>query len=211
MPQDSGTTSFPFAHLHDVINDNNYMSTASPSSANCLHSEEASLSEVETTALHALKEELSSIPHEEKSSLVHVQRVQPDLVDDNHMIRFLQAEDFDVKLALKRLVRYWEHRYKVFGPDNFALPMTLRGAMKDHIPALKEGLMHLLPVLDGAGRAIIYSNSSSRAPSNLQTEEVRFGCSFETNECSIHASLLPFYLINQNHRRKSKCGGICCM
>mmetsp|Transcript_26827 Transcript_26827/g.48399 ORF Transcript_26827/g.48399 Transcript_26827/m.48399 type:complete len:133 (+) Transcript_26827:146-544(+) len=127
MPRDSCTASFPFAHLHDEINDNHYGATASPSSANCLHSEGASLSEVETSALHALKEELSRIPHEEKSSLVHVQRVQPDLVDDDHMISFLHSEDFDVSLALKRLVRYWEHRYKVFGPDNFALPMTLRG------------------------------------------------------------------------------------
>mmetsp|Transcript_17773 Transcript_17773/g.31317 ORF Transcript_17773/g.31317 Transcript_17773/m.31317 type:complete len:393 (-) Transcript_17773:188-1366(-) len=43
--------------------------------------------------------------------------------------------------------------------------------MKDHVPALMQGFVILLPVLDGAGRAIIYSNSSSRAPSNLQTEE----------------------------------------
>lgn len=59
-----------------------------------------SLSEIETAALRALKEELSNIPHDEKSALVHVQRIQPDLVDDDHLVSFLRVEKFDVDVSV---------------------------------------------------------------------------------------------------------------
>ncbi|KAL7536923.1 hypothetical protein ACHAXR_007472, partial [Thalassiosira sp. AJA248-18] len=75
-------------------------------------------------------------------------------------------------LALNRIVRYWEHRRKVFGPDKFARPMTLNGAMEGRIDALKQGFLYLLPVLDEAGRAIIYSSYSSQDPHlNMRAED----------------------------------------
>ena len=111
----------------------------------------ATLSNIETVSLRYLKEELSNVPHDKKSSLVHAQRTT-DLVNDDHLLRFLHVENFDVdvsvygfnmilcrqifsnnpfnfqnvQLALKRLLRYWTNRHKVFG-DNYALPMTLNG------------------------------------------------------------------------------------
>ena len=47
-------------------------------------------------ALRALKDELSNIPHDEKSAFVHVQRVRPELVNDEHYIGFLTVEKFDI-------------------------------------------------------------------------------------------------------------------
>ena len=47
-------------------------------------------------ALRALKDELSNIPHDEKSSFVHVQRVRPELLNDEHYIGFLTVEKFDI-------------------------------------------------------------------------------------------------------------------
>jgi hypothetical protein len=115
----------------------------------------------ENEALHALKEALANIPHEKKSFFVHVQRVHPGLVDDAHLEGFLQAEDFHIDLALGRLLRYWEHRFKVFGPDRYALPLTLDGALRDHADSLKAGFITLLPVTDAEGRAILYSDSGA--------------------------------------------------
>ncbi|KAL9178851.1 hypothetical protein ACHAXT_003982 [Thalassiosira profunda] len=112
----------------------------------------------EARALGALKEALATKPHEEKSWLVHVQRVRPELADDEHLLGFLRTEDYNVENALTRLLRYWELRRRVFGPDHYALPLTLRGAMKDSVEAVKNGFMSLLPEPDGAGRAILYSN-----------------------------------------------------
>ena len=49
----------------------------------------------------------------------------------------------------------------------------LKGAMKDHIQALKQGYLTLLPMCDEAGEAIIYLNKNLK--SNPSTDEVRFG------------------------------------
>ena len=46
--------------------------------------------------------------------------------------------------------------------------------MKDHLRALKHGFINLLPVLDGAGRAIMYSDSSLYKDWNPRTDEVRY-------------------------------------
>mmetsp|Transcript_5545 Transcript_5545/g.9926 ORF Transcript_5545/g.9926 Transcript_5545/m.9926 type:complete len:425 (+) Transcript_5545:476-1750(+) len=47
--------------------------------------------------------------------------------------------------------------------------MTLYGAMKDHIQALKQGYLTLLPMCDEAGRQIIYINKTAK--SNPSTDE----------------------------------------
>lgn len=56
-------------------------------------------SEVEAAALRALKEEVACIPHENKSALVHAQRMSPDLVDDDHLLSFLRFENLDVDVS----------------------------------------------------------------------------------------------------------------
>lgn len=73
--------------------------------------------------------------------------------------------------AARRLVRYWNDRYKIFGPDKFCLPMTLKGALKDDSLALSRGYVQLLPETDTAGRAVVYIDWSSHEPSVGYTEE----------------------------------------
>ena len=51
-------------------------------------------------ALHQLKDVLSNTPHDwQKSAFAYVQQVQPDLVNDEHMLKFLEAEDFNVEVS----------------------------------------------------------------------------------------------------------------
>ena len=52
-----------------------------------------------STAIHTVKVHLSNIPHEEKSAFVHVQRVRPELVNDEHIQQFLRVENFDTKVS----------------------------------------------------------------------------------------------------------------
>ena len=52
-----------------------------------------------STAIHTVKVELSNIPHEEKSAFVHVQRVRPELVNDDHIQQFLSVDKFDTKVS----------------------------------------------------------------------------------------------------------------
>lgn len=161
----------------------------------------ASPSPVES--LRALKAVLSDLPHEDLAALAHVQRLRPELVDDGHLLRFLRAEGFDPRVsvfacillfrrrvvphfvfcprnlcceqrAAMRLLAYWDRRLKVFGEEKFALPLTLSGALKDDLHAIRSGFMVLLPTTDDKGRAIIYTDSASYRKNDLSTDEVRF-------------------------------------
>lgn len=69
------------------------------------------------------------------------------------------------------MARYWNERYKLFGPDKYLLPMTLKGALKDDSLALSRGYVQLLPETDTAGRAILYIDWSSHEPSVGYSEE----------------------------------------
>ena len=92
--KDKGCTEFPFAHNAEAIK-NNENKKLSPT----LSSQSESQSNTATAALHSLKDKLSNVPHNEKSSLVYVQRVT-DLVNDEHLLRFLHVENFDVDVSI---------------------------------------------------------------------------------------------------------------
>ncbi|KAL7539603.1 hypothetical protein ACHAWF_006459 [Thalassiosira exigua] len=122
-------------------------------------------------ALTEMQTELSNIPVTEKSAMVEAQRMKPQLLDDEHVLGFLWAENFSAPAAAKRLVRYWKDRYKLFGPDKFCLPMTLKGALKDDSLALSRGYVQLLPETDTSGRAVVYIDWSSHEPTVGYSEE----------------------------------------
>jgi len=54
----------------------------------------------ETVALQQLKQKLDSTPSEMKSSLMHAQQVT-DIINDDHLLGFLYAENFNVDVRLK--------------------------------------------------------------------------------------------------------------
>jgi len=122
-------------------------------------------------SLTALQNELSKIPIAEKAALAHAQGLKPEIFDDDHVLQFLWAEKFDASLAAKRLVRYWSDRFKLFGPDKFVLPLTLKGALKDDSLALSRGYVQLLADTDTAGRAVLYLDWSSHEPSIGYSQE----------------------------------------
>ena len=93
---------FPFAHPQD---ERNKKMAVSPSSSTVSEEAQHLISPaVETASLRELKDELSNMPHDEKSALVHVQRVAPNLVDDDHLLVFLRGEDFDVNVSCLLMV-----------------------------------------------------------------------------------------------------------
>lgn len=77
------------------------------------------------------------------------------------------------QLATRRLIGYWETRYKVFGADKFALPITLDGAMMDCREALKVGHLYLLPMCDKLGRGIIHANTSALRWEHNKDDQIR--------------------------------------
>ncbi|KAL7529173.1 hypothetical protein ACHAXR_002835 [Thalassiosira sp. AJA248-18] len=123
------------------------------------------------SALAEMQTELAAIPATEKVAMVQAQRLKPQFLNDEHVLQFLWAENFSASDAARRLARYWDERYKLFGPDKFCLPMTLKGALKDDSLALSRGYVQLLPETDTAGRAVVYIDWSSHEPSVGYSEE----------------------------------------
>ena len=60
---------------------------------------------ISAAVLQPLKDALSNKSHEEKSVFAHVQRVRPELVNDDHMLKFLEVDDFDVDVSCVVLFR----------------------------------------------------------------------------------------------------------
>ena len=90
IPND-GCSSFPFAQPNERAKDDTDAVglTSLPTNTD---------TDTESKALHSLKLALSNIPHEEKSALVHAQRTESGLVNDDHLLSFLRVEDFDINV-----------------------------------------------------------------------------------------------------------------
>ena len=70
-------------------------------------------------------------------------------------LMFLRAERFDAKNAAVRLVKYFEGKLKLFGPDKLTKIITMEDLDEDDLATLNSGYLQLLPERDRAGRAII--------------------------------------------------------
>lgn len=72
-------------------------------------------------------------------------------------IRFLRAERFVPLRAAERMLRYFEEKQFLFGPDALCKPKILLSDMSpDAIQILELGAWQLLPGRDQGGRAIIF-------------------------------------------------------
>lgn len=86
----------------------------------------------------------------------------PNECRDEFKLIFLRCEVFRVELAVKRYIRYWDHRLEVFGPDNAFLPILdlgPNGAMKDNKRELEFGFSRASPpgkCHDPDGRVICF-------------------------------------------------------
>lgn len=117
--------------------------------------------ETRTNAIRQMKQELQTIPKDEKMAFLQAQaKLSKSNYEtefgDHRMMRFLQFEGMNPKLAAQRVVFYWESRLEVFGPQTFLLPMTLDGALKDDLVAIEFGVAYILPQSDSSGRPILY-------------------------------------------------------
>jgi len=121
-------------------------------------------------ALSAMEKELDCIPTESKRSYLEALRQCPYELNANKRAAFLHREDFDAAAAAKRLVRYWEKKLELFGPERCYVPLTLERSMGDkEVVVLSNGVMSLLPDKDNSGRALIVIRNAL-ADKNLPVE-----------------------------------------
>ena len=64
------------------------------------------------------------------------------------------------QLAAIRIVKYWEKRLDLFGPEKAFLPLTLDGALKDDLPSLKIGFIRVTCTSDDSNRGLLFVDPS---------------------------------------------------
>lgn len=88
------------------------------------------------------------------------------------------------QLAVMRLVKYWDERIKLFGPEKAFLPLTQSCALKDDEVALGMAFMRLTGTTDASGRSIIFADPSKLDPTKYSRESMA-----RTVWYTIHAAL----------------------
>ena len=97
-------------------------------------------------------EEINRIsgPHTayERASLM-----SPDYVDNvDFRLKFLRGDRFDVEVAAKRFVAYFDQKLELFGPEKLTSDITLTDLDGTDLACLKSGFMQPLPTRDASGR-----------------------------------------------------------
>ena len=81
--------------------------------------------------------------------------------DRSLRLKFLRADCFNVSNAAGRMVRFFEQKLKIFGPDLLAEDITLADLNSDDLAVLNNGHLELVPQRDRSGRQI-FCNIRSR-------------------------------------------------
>jgi hypothetical protein len=74
--------------------------------------------------------------------------------NEKFRLAFLRAGLFDVEKAADRMVRHFETKLDLFGPEVLARDITMDDLDEDDMICLRSRVTHVLPVRDSSGRAI---------------------------------------------------------
>jgi len=115
-------------------------------------------------ALKDFEYKIEQIPAGEKKCLLDAQCKCPELLTDDFKLMFLRTDVFQVDLAAKRYVKYWENRVDLFGVDKAFLPLNRAGAMMDDQEYHSIGYIRTVP---GHERLLIVDPSRGSKKSNI--------------------------------------------
>lgn len=69
-------------------------------------------------------------------------------------------------------MNYWEWRQELFGPEKFALCMSLSDALCDDLVAIKACVFRPLPHLDASGRQLLLAEPRLHTKEGYTTESM---------------------------------------
>ena len=82
------------------------------------------------------------------------------LTGNEFHLMFLRSTRFDPVFAAKKLVSYFQVKCDLFGPEKIAKEITLHDLDEEDMKALHDGNYMFLPLLDMAGRNILFLNET---------------------------------------------------
>lgn len=110
-------------------------------------------SELIQQKLKELQYELDNIPGKDVYNLAWAAD-RKYVEDEEFRIPFLKSTEMNPKLAAYRIVRHFEFKLELFGPESLARAITQDDLTKDDMDALYSGRARFLTTRDRAGRII---------------------------------------------------------
>lgn len=92
----------------------------------------------------------------EKEALDMARSLSPKYAEKFRLM-MLRAENFDAEKSARRLVRYFEYKLELFGPDKLVRDITLKDLNQDDMESLQSGGIQILPNPDQFQRRIMFS------------------------------------------------------
>ena len=75
------------------------------------------------------------------------------VMDKSFLISFLRADEWDVQLASKRMIKFFKEKLTLFGADKLTKDITIDDDLdQDDLNALESGGMQYIPLQDRSGR-----------------------------------------------------------
>ena len=122
-----------------------------------LHGVDPRIQEDETT-LNSLLQDLDhflSLANERRMLYETAQGMSPEYVNARHFrVMFLRANDYDPKAAADQMLRFFESKHQLFGPEKLVKDITLADLSKEDITCIQKGRLQLAG-RDQSGRQII--------------------------------------------------------
>lgn len=107
------------------------------------------------TQLDNLRRELESFPAK-TDILDQIKSCRPSpLENEDLMLKFLKAEEFEAKSAARRILKHFEKKMELFGPEKLNKPITMADLDHDDLDCLTAGGFQPMGV-DAKGRTVIY-------------------------------------------------------
>jgi hypothetical protein len=123
--------------------------------------------------LEDMEMELSKLTRGNKEAYMQAEAQNKEyVICHKFRLRFLRAESFNARLAAGRMVRFFDEKKKLFGPDKLTKEIKLRDLDKEDRKFLDSGIFQIVPLRDPAGRRIIVVMPEMRERVE-ETSEVR--------------------------------------
>jgi hypothetical protein len=108
--------------------------------------------------LASLSQELSTLNHTPKSGYHRAVQQNPDYVDQERL-KFLRADNFDTSAAAVRMMKHFQDKLELFGPDVLGRNILLSDLNADDLESLRAGGIQFLLAQDHATRGVIFTRN----------------------------------------------------
>lgn len=114
-------------------------------------------SEWRNCILPVLLQEIDLLQEKPAYSLA-IQQCPTYVQNDRFYLSFLRSTNFEPEQAARRIIRYWEEKLKLFGPEKTFKPLTIHDLEPQDMETIRKGGLLTLPGKDTNGRGLLFTD-----------------------------------------------------